>query len=555
MRVKVRGKDGAKRRGDARNNKSVSQKEGLTMKKMILLGLSAAMLAFLPMQEGHAKTLKWSFQGDVATLDPYAHAESFTGNFLHHIYEPLVRRGRDLSFEPALASGWELVEPTVWRFKLREGVKFHDGKSFDADDVVASLDRIRHPDARQKGYAQAIKDVRKVDQFTVDIETKGAYPLLLNDLSGIFMMCHAWLKEHNAEQPVSITTGQTTFASSNTNGTGPFKLESYRADQKAVMTVNTEWWDTPEHNLTRIEFTPIKADATRIAALLSGEVDLVLPASLQDIQRINSASGFKVLELPSVRTIFFGFNIQADELNNSDVKGKNPLSDPKVRKALWMGIDSEQLTGRIMRGKARTAGVIAAPEMPGYSPELDVRPPYDPEAAKALLAEAGYPDGFSTNLSCSNDRYVNDEPICVAVTAMWARIGVTANLTTESKTTYFPKIDRGEADIFMFGYAALPAMDGFSILTAQLSARKDGRGQNNFGGYDNPAIEEIVAKAAVEQDNTKRLALITEALRISNEEVAYLPLHQQPIAWAVRDGIDVPQFADEYLRLWFAKVD
>ncbi len=525
------------------------------MKKMLLLGVSAALIALLPIQEGQAKTLKWAFQGDVATLDPYAHAESFTGNFLHHIYEPLVRRGRDLGFEAALATEWELIEPTVWRFRLREGVKFHDGKPFSADDVVTSLNRIRHPDARQKGYAQAISDVRKVDDFTVDIETKGAYPLLLNDLSGIFILSAEWLKENNAEHPVSITTGETTYASSHTNGTGPFKLESYRADQKAVLTVNSDWWDTPEHNLTRIEFTPIKADATRIAALLSGEVDLVLPASLQDIQRIDATPGFKVLELPSVRTIFFGFNIQADELNDSNIKGRNPLADPRVRKALWMAVDSDQITGRIMRGKARTAGVIAAPEMPGYSSEIDNRPPYDPEGARALLAEAGYPEGFSVNLSCPNDRYVNDEAICVAVTAMWARIGVAANLVAESKNTYFPKIDRGEADIFMFGYAALPAMDGFSILTAQLSSRKEGRGQNNFGGYENAEIEAIVAKAAVEQDNDKRLALITEALRIATEEVAYLPLHQQPIAWAVRDGVDVPQFADEYLRLWYARVD
>jgi peptide/nickel transport system substrate-binding protein len=280
----------------------------------------------------------------------------------------------------------------------------------------------------------------------------------------------------------------------------------------------------------------------------------MIPASLQDIPRINATPGFQVLEEPSVRTIFFGMNQKDDELNNSNVKGKNPLKDVRVRRALWMGIDSDLLTRRIMRGKARMAGIIAAPAIPGYDAALDQRPPHSVEGARKLLREAGYPDGFSVNLSCPNDRYVNDEDICVAVTAMWARIGVNANLVAESSSTYFPKIDRGEADIFMFGYATLPTMDGFSIVTAQLSSRKEGRGQNNFGGYHNVRIEEIAREARTELDETKRLALIKEALKISKEEVAYIPLHQQPVPWAVRTGVEVPQFADEYLRLWYMKI-
>ncbi len=519
--------------------------------RLAVTALAFVLLAALP---AAAKTVKWSFQGDVATLDPYAHALSFTGNFLHHIYEPLVRRDRKLGFEPALATKWELREPNVWRFTLRGNVKFHEGQPFNADDVVVSLNRIMHPDSRARGYVQAISEVRKVDDRTVDIVTKGPYPLLLNDLSGVFIMSAKWMKDHNAERPGSITTKVTTYASTNANGTGPFKLESYRPDQLTVLVVNKEWWDKPQHNLTRVEFRPIAADATRVAALLSGEIDLMIPATLQDIPRINSTAGFRVLELPSVRTIFFGMNQKDDELKGSNVKGKNPLKDVRVRRALWLGINSDQLTQKVMRGKARTAGIIAAPAIPGYDAALDQRPAHDVNAARKLLAEAGYPDGFSVNLSCPNDRYVNDEDICVAVTAMWARIGVKANLVTESASTYFPKIDRGEADIFMFGYATLPTMDGFSIVTAQLSSRKEGRGQNNFGGYYNARIEEIARDARTELDQKKRLALISEALKISKDEVAYIPLHQQPVPWAVRQGVEVPQFVDEYLRLWFMQV-
>ncbi len=501
-----------------------------------------------------AETLKWAFQGDVATLDPYAHTESFTSNFLHHIYEPLVRRDRNLAFEPALATSWELVEPTVWRFKLRDGVTFHNGDPFTADDVVASIQRLTHPDSRAKGNLQAVTEVKKVDDLTVDIVTAGPYPLLLNDLNGIYMMDAEWLEANDATLPGNITTGATTYASTHTNGTGPFKLESYRPDQETVLTVNEDWWDTPQHNLTRIEFTPIKSDATRVAALLSGEIDLMFPAPLQDIQRIESTDGFKVVEEPSLRTIFFGMDQKDDELHDSDIKGANPLKDPRVRRALWMGIDSDLLAAKVMRGKARVAGLLVAPAIPGYDADLDQRVPYDPEAAKALLAEAGYPDGFTTNLSCPNDRYVNDEELCVAVASMLARIGVTADLVAESKTTFFPKVDRGETDMYMLGWATLPQMDGYSVVSALLASREGSLGQNNAGGFHNERVDQIAVEAATELDEAKRVALITEALEIAKDEVAYIPLHQQPIAWAMRDGVEVPQSADEYIRLWFANV-
>ena len=501
-----------------------------------------------------AETLRWSFQGDVATLDPYAHTESFTSNFLHHIYEPLVRRDRDLAFEPALATSWELVEPTVWRFKLRPGVTFHDGAPFTADDVVASIERITHPDARAKGNLRAVTGIKKVDDMTVDIETDGPYPLLLNDLNGVYMMDAEWLKAHDALLPGNLTTGKTTYASDHTNGTGPFKLESYRPDQKTVLTNNEGWWDEPEHNLTRIEFTPIKSDATRVAALLSGEIDLMFPAPLQDIARINNAPGFEVMEEPSLRVIFFGLNQKDEELHDSDIEGRNPLRDPRVRQALWMGINSELLTQKIMRGKARVAGLLVAPQIPGYQANLDERPPYDPDAAKKLLADAGYPDGFRTNLSCPNDRYVNDEELCVAVASMWARIGVTANLVAESKTTFFPKVDRGETDIYMLGWATLPPMDGYSVVSALLASREAGFGQNNAGGFHDERVDEIARSSATELDEPKRQALVTEALQIAKDEVAYIPLHEQPIAWAKRTNIEVPQSPDEYIRLWFARV-
>lgn len=502
-----------------------------------------------------ANTLRWAFSGDVVTLDPFAHTESFTSAFLEHIYEPLVRRDRELGIEPALATSWEIVEPDVWRFKLREGVTFHDGAPFTADDVVASITRVLDPDARARGRLLSVKEARKVDDLTVELVTDGPYPLLLNDLNGIHIMDAEWLKANDAEQPGNTTTGVTTYASTHTNGTGPFMLESYRPDQKTVLTVNEAWWDEPEHNLTRIEFMPIKSDATRVAALLSGEIDMMVPAPLQDIARLQAAPDLEVVENPSLRTIFFGMNQKDEELHDSNVEGANPLKDVRVRKALWMGIDTDLLNRKVMRGTARVAGLLAAPAIPGYDASLDERPPHDVEGAKKLLAEAGYPEGFSTNLSCPNDRYVKDEELCVAVAAMWARIGVKANVVAESKTTFFPKVDRGETDIYLLGWATLPQMDTYSIVSGLLATPDGPLGGNNAGGYANARIDEIAVEAATELDTDKRLAMMAEALRIARDEVAYIPLHQQPIAWAMRSNVDVPQFADEYVRLRFARID
>ena len=512
------------------------------------LGLAALMAG-----TASAEVLRWSSQGDIVTFDPYAHTESFTASVLHHVYEPLVRRAKSLKIEPALATDWEIVEPTRWRFTLRDGVTFHNGNPFNADDVVASVERLLHPDARARGNLSAVTGVEKVDDMTVDFILDGPYPLLLNDLSGIFMMDQEWMEEHDALEPGNVSTGTTSYASTNANGTGPFVLDSYQPDVGTVMSVNEDWWDTPEHNLTGIEFRPITSDATRVAALMSGELDMIAPVPLQDIQRLEQADGFEVVQEPALRLIFLGFNYN-DELHAMPGE-PNPLKDETVRKALWHGIQHDALRERIMRGNSRTVGIMVAPPVPGYDETIDEPLEYDPEQATALLEEAGYGDGFSVNLDCPNDRYINDEQICVAIKAMWEQLGLTVNLNTESRSTYFPKVDNGETDIYMLGWATLPAMDGFSVLRALLATRDGTSGGNNPNGLSDPRIDEFNVSAATELDEEARQAMLTEAFQITHDKAYYLPLHQQPVAMALRDGVDVPQFADEYIRLWFATIE
>ncbi|MGQ0663681.1 MAG: ABC transporter substrate-binding protein [Pseudomonadota bacterium] len=519
-----------------------------------ITGLAAAVALTLLAEPAPAKTLKWAYEGDVNSMDPYALRESFTANFQLHIYEGLVRHNKDLKIEPSLATSWQILEPTVWHFKLRQGVKFHNGNPFDADDVVASFKRAGAEGSPYRGSISTVKDVRKVDRYTVEFHLTGPYPLLLNDLTGIYIMDYEWMVANNTLQPVDPTKGQDSYASTHANGTGPFILKSRQPDARTILVVNPNWWDKVEHNLTEIVFTPIKSDATRVAALLSGEIDVMMPAPLQDIQRIDRVPGLKVLQGPELRTLLFGLDQKSDELRDSNIKGKNPLKDVRVRQALYQAIDIEAVRTRVMRGSSRNTALLVAPEVPGFDAALNARYPHDPAAARRLLAEAGYPNGFEVGVDCPNDRYVNDEEICQAVVAMWARVGMKPKLTVQTKGQHFSKMLGGKSDIYLFGWATLPMFDSYSVLANILHTPDGTHGQWNPGGYANKRVDELTKLIARELDEKKRLVMISEAFKIHKEEFGTIPLHQQALAWAVRDNVTVIQHADNYFRMWYVTI-
>src|SRR6056297_438579 len=526
----------------------------MTFKSRLTSGLAATAIAALMAGAAGANTLRMADSTDIAAMDPHSMTESNTIGFLNHVYEGLVRYNQDLEVEPALAESWEFVEPTRLRFKLREGVSFHNGNPFTADDVVASLERAAHETSPVKSNIPGMESIEKVDEHTVDLVLSGPDPIVLNYLTNILILDQEWMAEHDALLPADMRGGRENYAVANSNGTGPFMLESRQPDARTVLTVNEDWWDEPEHNLTRIEFSPIGSDATRIAALLSGELDFITPAPLQDVERIERADGASVIIAPALRTIMLGLN-HTDSLHNSNLTDKNPLQDVRVRQALWRAIDMELIRKKIMRDMSRNTALLVAPPVPGYSEELDVLPPADPEAAKALLSEAGFGEGFEVGFDCPSSRYVNDEEICQAITAMWARIGVDAQLTTQTPSKHFEKVLAGGADIFMVGWATLPMLDSYSVLSALLHTKGDRMGAWNPGGYSNPELDALTAKVAVELDAEKRNAMMSEALKIARDEVAMIPLHQQPLAWAVRDGVNIPITADNKPRLWYATIE
>lgn len=512
------------------------------LKKLTLAAVVAASLTTV----ANAETLKWGASRDIYSVDPYSYGDSYTLAFLNHIYEGLVRYDAKLQIEPALATSWEMVSDTVWRFHLRKGVRFHNGADFTADDVLASLTRVSDPVSPLRGNLPAYKSAKKIDDFTIDIELVGPYPLLLNDLTNIHVFDATWLADNNSLKPTDVGAQIEGYATYNANGTGPFVLESRVPDSKTVLNRNTSWWDKPQGNVDRIEFTPITSAATRVAALLSGEIDFTENAPAQDLPRLAAQPGLKIMERTDLRTVMLGFNRKPELANGAD----NKFNDLRVRQAFAHALDPKLIQKRIMRGKSRTAGAIIAPDIPGYAEALDVVIPYDPDLSKKLLAEAGASD-LPFTLVCTTDAYVNEEELCQGLVNMLSRAGFKPQLDIAPTAVQAPKRTGGLADVYLIGWANEPMLDSYSILLQMIRTKTDKAGVFNWGGWSYPEIDDLVIKASTELDRTKRLAMQTKALEMAKQEIVMLPLHQQPMAWVMSDKVDgIAQLADNKPRHW-----
>jgi len=354
---------------------------------------------------------------------------------------------------------------------------------------------------------------------------------------------------------MDMKTKAENFAHRNANGTGPFMLKEWAPDVRTVLVRNPSWWGRMEGNVTEMTYTPIKADATRVAALLSGEVDFILDPTPQDLPRLKQNASLKVLEGTENRTIFFGMDQFRDELPGSSVKGKNPLKDVRVRKALYQAIDIDAIHRRIMRGLSEPTGSMIAPQVYGWTEESHRRFPHDVEAAKQLLAQAGYPEGLELTMDCPNNRYINDEEICQAVVAMWARIGVKARLRTQPMATYFPMIQRMEASIYMLGWG-VPTFDALYSLQSLVRSRTGGAdGNYNVGRFSNPEIDKVIDRIKIETDELVRRRLIGQALAMHAEDVGHLPLHNQVIPWAMKKNVSAVHRADNRVDLRSVRID
>jgi peptide/nickel transport system substrate-binding protein len=508
------------------------------------LGALAAGLTLAVALPAAAVTLRIANQGDALSMDPHSLNESLQITVVENVYEPLIWRDDKFKLTPVLATSWKQTAPTVWRFELRKGVKFHDGTPFTADDVIFSYERAKGDGSDMKTYVGQIKEIKKLNDHSIDIITNQPFPILPEMITHWNIMSKKWCEENQATKPVDRRKGIENAASFRANGTGPFRLRERQPGVRTAFTRNGSYWGKIPTNVDEVIFTPIGNDATRVAAMLSGEVDVMEPVPVQDVERIKANAKLNVLQGPELRVIFLGMDQAREELLYSNVKGKNPFKDKRVRQAFYQAIDIETIKSRVMRGAATPTALMLTSQINGYAADLAKRLPYDPEASKKLLAEAGYPNGFEVKMNCPNDRYVNDAEICQAVAANLARVGVKINLEAETKGSYFPKILSRNTSFYMLGWTA-STVDAHNVLYPILSSPGEGgRGQFNLGAYSNPKVDELTQQVASETDTKKRNALIRDAMKIHQDDIGHLPLHQQALNWAAKKNIQIVQLPD-----------
>jgi peptide/nickel transport system substrate-binding protein len=458
---------------------------------------------------------------------------------------------------PSLATTWTRDGNLLWKFNLRKGVKFHDGTPFTADDVVFTVERAMSPTSNFRVYTTGIQGARKIDDHTVLIYTTVPNPVLLRQLTELRIMSRAWSEKNKVTKPQDFVKKEETHAARNANGTGPYILKSREVDVRTVFVENPNWWNKAgkKGNVTEVVYTPVKSESTRTAALLSGELDFVLDPAPQDIARLKQNANIKVAEGSETRTIFIGLDQFRDELQYSNVKGKNPFKDVRVRQALYHAIDIEGIKRAIMRGLSDPTGAIIAPQVNGWTKEAHQRLPYNVEGAKKLLADAGYPNGFEFTLDCPNNRYINDEDICKAVVSMWARINLKVNLNAMPRATYFAKIQKFDTSAYLLGWG-VPTFDAlYSLQSLAMTVGKEGDGNFNLGRVSNPEFDKLVTAMKSEVDVKKRNDIIARALMMHNQQVMHIPLHNQVIPWAMRKNVTVVHRADNRLEASWVRIN
>ncbi|MFK7869460.1 MAG: ABC transporter substrate-binding protein [Roseobacter sp.] len=502
-----------------------------------------------------AEEFTWAGTTDPQTMDPHAVNSAPVLGFLNNVYEGLVRRGKDMTIEPALATRWEPIgDGEGWRFFLRQGVTFHDGSPFDAGDVIFSYQRASDEVSDTRSWFAPVREVTQVDDYTVDVFTTAPNPIFPDSIANWMIMDSGWATANDAALP---DKDQGNFATLNANGTGAFKVTSRAPGLSTVLEPHSDWWGEVEHNITRAEFTPIQNSATAVAALLSGDVDFINPVPIQDAARLASDPSVQVIQGIEARVIMLGFPHEADALKYSeDAADANPFADARVRQAVGHAVNVPAILQTIMRGNAAEASQLVSPAMRGYSAGLAARPAFSPDTARALLAEAGYPDGFSFGMKCPNDRYLNDEAVCQAITGMLAQVGLRATLDAMPVQNYWPELRADNFDMYLLGWSpgTFDAEHPIRFLASTPNEEKR-LGSWNFGGFSNDRIDTLLPMIQSEIDDNKRQAMLDESAKILQDEVAYVPLYVQPLVWGAQANIALTQRPDNFFILRWVTVN
>lgn len=477
-----------------------------------------------------AKTLRMAYDSDPTSLDPHEQLASATLQTSHLLFDPLVRWRSDFSFEPRLAEKWEKIDERTTRFRLRAGVKHHSGNPLTAKDVVWTFERLRtSPDF--KGLFEPFAEARAVDDLTVDLVTRAPYPLVLNLATYIFPMDSAFYsgKDSRDRPKDEIVKHGASFASMNASGTGPFIVTRREQGVRLLFKRNENYWDKASPgNVTEIQFTPIKESATRVAALLAGDVDFIAPAPPADFERINSDGCCDLVTMTGTRILVF-------QLNQKRVEA---FGDPRVREAMALAVNNKAIVDKILRGAGTPAGQLSPPGYDGHDPTL--APRYDPARALELMKEAGYAEGFRVTMMAPNNRYVSDFRIAEAVVSMLARIKIKVDLTTMPKAQYWPKFDERAADIMMIGWHSdTEDSANFYEFLAMTPNVATGYGQYNSGNYSSAEVDRLTLQTQSMTDENARSAVMKQIEKILRVETAMLPIHWPNLSWAARKGVRI----------------
>ena len=488
--------------------------------------LAASLLTF----SANAKTLRLAYDADPVSLDIHVQLSGGMLQLSHMTHDPLVRWTKDFKFEPRLATKWERVDDSPVRFTLREGVKFHSGRTMTAADVKWTFDRLkRSPDF--KAIFANFKALKVVDDKTIELITDGPYPLVMHTATYIFPMDSKFYegKDENGKDKAAIVKAGASFASTHTSGTGPYTIESREQGVKVVFKRFKDHWDKDTAgNVDEIIMTPIKDNQTRVAALLSGDVDFIAPVAPNEFGQVESNSKVNLITMAGTRVITFQLNQER----------RKELKDVKVRQAIVHAINNAGIVKKIMRGFATTAGQMSPDGYLGYN--KDLTPRFDLEKAKKLMSESGFPDGFTLTMMAPNNRYVNDEKIAQAVAAMLSKINIKIDLKTMPKAQYWPEYDKRAADIMMIGWHSdTEDSANFYEFLAMTPNKESGMGAYNSGNYSSKFVDETTVKANKETDDAKRAEMLQAIEKQIYDDAGFVPLHWQNLAWAARKGVDI----------------
>jgi len=522
--------------------------------KLLPLHLGLATLMALGGSSLVAQTLRYASAFDPNSLDPHALALVYQSRVVTQIYEGLVNRDRNFQIEPSLALSWQAIDAKTWRFKLRPGVRFHDGTPLTADDVVFSIERALAKTSQRTFQLRGVTGARRVDALTVDVLTAAPDAVLPQKIWLIAVMSRAWAEKHGVQQPQDYNAKQETYAVRNANGTGPFRLKTYEPDQRTVLVRNPDWWGWAARdggNVQEAHYVVIQADATRLAALASGQVDFVIDPPFQDIARLKQDRTLKLTETTDIGTQYLGFDQSRSELQFGTARG-NPFKDLRVRRAVAQAIDINLIIGKVLRGQAVPAGSHLSKLVDGHVPELEKRLPYDPAAARALLKEAGYPDGFAVTLDCVNVTF--RAAVCQAIAAMLTQVGIRVTFQPFPSATFFPRLTQANTSMFEFGWS--PGADPWATLNSIVRTHDGaGSGQFNGGRYSNAKLDALVDGIRVEPDLAVRRRMVGDALRLLHEELPLIPLYRRTLAWAMRPNIDAVMWPNDLLELRWVRID